>query len=221
MTSSILVSSSFCISLRFCARTDAHHCGDVNEMVRDGLFAICYSCRISPFRPPPSSNASRCRPPPAASTLRSTCYGGRAGWVAFFHPQTRHKAGAFPGKKGTCCNFNLSRIPAEARIEVVRTVERQGRARSPSEPRRDRDIAPYQQTVIVPPAEVRKRFKRIKPLKEISVTQRGESKTPKAPARDVYRSSGLDVLNIVRRISEGRATRVPNISGKSLPHIGY
>jgi hypothetical protein len=76
-------------------------------------------------------------------------------------------------------------------------------------------------TVIVPPEEVRKRFKRIKPLKEISVAQRGESKTPKAPARDVYRSSGLDVLNIVRRISEGRATRVSNISGKSLPHIGY
>jgi len=56
---------------------------------------------------------------------------------------------------------------------VVRTVERQGRACSPSEPRRDRDIAPYQQTVIVPPAEVREKFKRVKPLKEISVEQRG------------------------------------------------
>jgi len=67
----------------------------------------------------------------------------------------------------------LNRIPAEARIEVVRTVERQGRACSPSEPRRDRDIAPYQQTVIVPPAEVREKFKRVKPLKEISVEQRG------------------------------------------------
>ncbi|HXR46773.1 MAG TPA: hypothetical protein VN784_04970 [Candidatus Limnocylindrales bacterium] len=67
----------------------------------------------------------------------------------------------------------MNRIPAEARIEVVRTVERQGRACSPSEPRRDRDIAPYQQTVIVPPAEVREKFKRVKPLKEISVEQRG------------------------------------------------
>ena len=114
----------------------------------------------------------------------------RAGWVAFFHPQTRHKAGAFPGKKGTCRNFALNRIPADARIEVVRTVERQGRARSPSEPRRARDIAPYQQTVIVPPAEVREKFKRVKPLKDISVTERGWT---------------LNVLSIVRRIVEERS----------------
>jgi hypothetical protein len=57
-------------------------------------------------------------------------------------------------------------------------------------------------TIIIPPEEVRAKFKRVKPLKEISIKQRGWT---------------LDVLNIVRRLvdSEGRATRVPNISGKS------
>ena len=44
-------------------------------------------------------------------------------------------------------------------------------------------------------------------LKEISVTQRGESETPKAPARDGHRSSGLDVLNIVRRLTEEKRQR--------------
>jgi hypothetical protein len=60
-------------------------------------------------------------------------------------------------------------------------------------------------TFIVPPEEVCEKFKRVKPLKEISVTQRGWT---------------LDVLNIVRRISEGRATRVPNISGQSGTQLG-
>jgi len=46
-------------------------------------------------------------------------------------------------------------------------------------------------------------------LKDISVTQRGESKTPKAPARDGYRSSGLDVLNVVRRLSLTRPAGHP------------
>jgi hypothetical protein len=49
-------------------------------------------------------------------------------------------------------------------------------------------------------------------LKDISVTQRGESKTPKAPARDGYRSSGLDVLNIVRRLVESGRPGVPGCS---------
>ena len=52
--------------------------------------------------------------------------------------------------------------------------------------------------IIIPAAEVRERFKRVKPLKEISAT----------PTRLT-----LDVLNIVRRIvSEGRAPRDPNFS---------
>jgi len=73
------------------------------------------------------------------------------------------------------CNFALNRIPADARIPVV-TESR-----------------------ISPAAEVREKFKRVKPLKEISITQRGWT---------------LDVLNIVRRISEvgtaGSAVRAPS-----------
>jgi hypothetical protein len=62
-----------------------------------------------------------------------------------------------------------------------------------------------------PAAEVRAQFRRVKPLSEISVAQRGWT---------------LDVLNIVRRLvsvfatlrrdeSEGRAPRDPNFSGQS------
>ena len=124
------------------------------------------------------------------STLRSTCYGGRAGWVAFFHPQTRHKAGAFPGKKETCCNFALNRIPEEARIWLVRTSVHSARSAAvpaagsggvpPRENTRSETLhepagadARATDPIIVPPEEVRARFTRVKPLKEISVTQRG------------------------------------------------
>ena len=65
------------------------------------------------------------------------------------------------------CNFNLSRIPAEARIPVV-TESR-----------------------ICSAAEVREKFKRVKPLKEISVTQRGWT---------------LDVLNATRRLGKPEFT---------------
>jgi type II restriction enzyme len=61
------------------------------------------------------------------------------------------------------CNFALNRVPADARIPVV-TESR-----------------------ISPPTEVRERFKRVKPLKEISVTQRGWT---------------LDVLNAIRRLNK-------------------
>ncbi|MEY2466918.1 MAG: hypothetical protein QOD03_1439 [Verrucomicrobiota bacterium] len=75
------------------------------------------------------------------------------------------------------CNFALNRIPADARIPVV--IEKQ----------------------IVPASEVRSLFRKVKPLKEISVKQRGWT---------------LDVLNVVRRIiSEGRAPRDPNFSEMS------
>ncbi|MGB7768717.1 MAG: DpnI domain-containing protein, partial [Verrucomicrobiia bacterium] len=78
------------------------------------------------------------------------------------------------------CNFNLNRIPADARIGVVTESQ------------------------ISPATEVREKFKRVKPLKDISVTQRGWT---------------LDVLNIVRRISEvgtaGSAVRAP--SGRNVP----
>ena len=36
----------FYLSLRLCARTDARHFGDVNEMVRDGPAAIGTSCAM-------------------------------------------------------------------------------------------------------------------------------------------------------------------------------
>jgi type II restriction enzyme len=63
------------------------------------------------------------------------------------------------------CNIALHRIPLEARIAVV--TDNQAASAS----------------------EVREKFKKIKPLKEISVKQRGWT---------------LDVLNIVRRIVERR-----------------
>src|SRR5208283_3715149 len=70
------------------------------------------------------------------------------------------------------CNFALNRIPVEARFAVVTEKE------------------------IVPETEVREKFKRVKPLKDIPIQMRGWT---------------LDVLNIVRRlVSEGRASRVPN-----------
>ena len=61
------------------------------------------------------------------------------------------------------CNFALNRIPTDARIPVV-TESR-----------------------ISPAAEVREKFKRVKPLKDISVTQRGWT---------------LDVLNAIRCLNK-------------------
>ena len=65
------------------------------------------------------------------------------------------------------CNFALNRIPVDARIAVVTESE------------------------IAPESEVREKFKRVKPLKEISVTQRGWT---------------LDVLNAVRRLGKTEFT---------------
>ena len=65
------------------------------------------------------------------------------------------------------CNFALNRIPVEARIAVVTEKE------------------------IIPETEVREKFKRVKPLKDISVKQRGWT---------------LDVLNIVRRLGKPEFT---------------
>jgi type II restriction enzyme len=117
---------------------------------------------------------------PLAATAR------RAGWVG--------------------CNFALNRIPAEARIAVVTTVKRlqSGTGILPvSVSETDTTLTHHRleacATLIIAPEEVREKFRRVKPLKDISVTQRGWT---------------LDVLNIVRRlVSEGRAPRDPN-SGK-------
>jgi type II restriction enzyme len=126
---------------------------------------------------------------PLAATAR------RAGWVG--------------------CNIALNRVPADARIFLVQTVA-SSRRRTGVTPVSDLKKSEYgdrqdacpTQTIIVSPEEVRAQFKRVKPLKDISVTQRGWT---------------LDVLNVVRRLvsvsaplqrdeSEGRAPRDPNIS---------
>ena len=61
------------------------------------------------------------------------------------------------------CNIALNRVPAEARILVVT------------------------ESTVMPASEVREKFKRVKPLKDISVNQRGWT---------------LDVLNAIRRLGK-------------------
>ena len=128
--------------------------------------------------------------PPLAPTAR------RAGWVG--------------------CNIALVRVPAEARIFLVWTTmceprnaavpaagsaaSRRAKEHGARRPVNAGADACATNTVITSPEEVREKFRRVKPLKDISVTQRGWT---------------LDVLNIVRRIlSEGRAPRAPNFSDK-------
>ncbi len=55
-------------------------------------------------------------------------------------------------------------------------------------------------TVIIPPEEVREKFKRVKPLKEISVQQRGWT---------------LDVLSAIRRLVEERGSAIRNRWGEA------
>jgi type II restriction enzyme len=87
----------------------------------------------------PSSAIIKC--PPLALTAR------RAGWVG--------------------CNFDLRRIPADARISIV--TEKQ----------------------IASPKEVREQFRKVKPLKQLSVKERGWT---------------LDVLNGVRSLGKKEFT---------------
>ena len=65
------------------------------------------------------------------------------------------------------CNIALNRVPVEARIPVVT------------------------ESAVMPASEVREKFRRVKPLKEISVTQRGWT---------------LDVLNAIRRLGKTEFT---------------
>ena len=124
------------------------------------------------FAFPPSAIIKR---PPLSPTAR------RADWVG--------------------CNFALNRIPADARIAIIftRSSGRESAQLSSREHREGQSRLTSAATVIVPPEEVREKFKRVKPLKDISVTQRGWT---------------LYVLNIVRRISEagtaGSAVRAPS-----------
>jgi type II restriction enzyme len=121
------------------------------------------------FAFPPSAIVKR---PPLAATAR------RAGWVG--------------------CNFDLDRIPVDARIPIVSTIKTsgigKGRAVSPLtaekyvEMRPARDCGPcLNETVITPPEKVRESFRRAKTLKDV-------------PERGWV----LDVLNIVRRITGKR-----------------
>jgi type II restriction enzyme len=112
------------------------------------------------FAFPPSAIIKR---PPLAATAR------RAGWVG--------------------CNFNLRRIPADARIEIVSTRRRRG-DESLIEKTNQRFLT-SSPTIIVPPNEVREKFKRVKPLEEISIKQRGWT---------------LDVLNGVRNLGKKEFT---------------
>jgi type II restriction enzyme len=134
---------------------------------------------VPSFAFPPSAIIKR---KPLALTAR------RAGWVG--------------------CNIALNRVPAEARIFVVRTtvceprnaaVRAAGssgvppRERTRSEtPRKPADAdACATNTVITSPEEVRAKYKRVKPLENISVTQRGWT---------------LDVLNAIRRLGKTEFT---------------
>jgi hypothetical protein len=106
--------------------------------------------------------------PPLAATAR------RAGWVG--------------------CNIDLHRIAPEARIAIVITrsspAKRDESAPSSSgESRESQSRLTSAATIIVPPEEVRAKYKRVKPLENISVTQRGWT---------------LDVLNIVAAALRGR-----------------
>jgi hypothetical protein len=102
----------------------------------------------------------------------------------------------------------LNRVPAEARIAIVlpRSSGRESAPSSSGANRESQSRLTSAATIIIPPEEVREKFLRVKPLKEISVTQRGWT---------------LDVLNILRRLvsvfatlrrdeSEGRAPRDQN-----------
>ena len=99
--------------------------------------------------------------PPLSSAAR------RAGWVG--------------------CNIALNRVQADARIEIIKTGRRRG-DESLTEQSNER-LLTSSPTIIVPPEEVREKFRRVKPLKDIPITQRGWT---------------LDVLNVVRRLVESR-----------------
>jgi hypothetical protein len=112
---------------------------------------------------------------PLAATAR------RAGWVG--------------------CNIDLHRISPEARIAIVitRSSSRRRGDESLTKKQNQRFLtsSPTNQTVIVPPEEVRARYTRLKPIREIKTAQRGWT---------------LDVLNIVRRLVESRRRGLPGRS---------
>jgi len=114
---------------------------------------------VPSFAFPPSAIIKR---KPLSSAAR------RAGWVG--------------------CNFDLSRIPADARIQIVKTVFQGGTDILSVNSKHRLEACT---TLITPPTEVRERFKRVKPLKDIPVQMRGWT---------------LDVLNAIRRLGKTEFT---------------
>jgi len=98
------------------------------------------------------------------------------------------------------CNFALNRIPADARIALVitRSSGRESAPSSSGESGESQSRLTSAATIIVLPEEVRERFKRVKPLGEIKAKERGWT---------------LDVLNLVRRISEAKRAEVLESGG--------
>jgi len=93
----------------------------------------------------------------------------------------------------------VNRIPADARIPVASTVAKCGTGILPvSVSETDTSLTHHRleacATLIIPPEEVRERFKRVKPLGEIKAKERGWT---------------LDVLNAVRRLSLTRPAGHP------------
>ena len=102
------------------------------------------------------------------------------------------------------CNFDLSRVPADARIPLVITRGR-GRESAPSSPwagREGEGLPTPAATVIVPPEQVREQFRRVKPLAGIAVTERGWT---------------LDVLNIVAAVCDRRSLPTPTPGAHRAP----
>ncbi len=115
--------------------------------------------------------------------MNASCFGISSKWGArpSRSPLATSRCEHLPhrafGENGSVLDIDTYCIPAEARFPVVR----ESRA--------------------LPDSEVRAQFRRVKPLSEISVAQRGWT---------------LDVLNAIRRlVSEGRAPRDLNFSGQS------
>jgi hypothetical protein len=165
--------------------------GQTNFRDEGGQLWLVRNLLLVPSFAFPPSAIVKC--PPLSPTAR------RAGWIG--------------------CNFDLRRIPADARIAVVRTAPHpdplpagEGTAIAPlpkigqSSHRRtadDNSPSPWGegrgeggrfQTIIIPTSEVREKFRKVKPLKELSVKERGWT---------------LDVLNIVRRLVEERGCPHP------------
>ncbi len=126
------------------------------------------------------------------STLRSTLLRrtGRAGWVGCNTPINSDESRA--GNIGE--GHPLNQVPAEARIAVVTTIlsppqSSAGVSPAPpsnsSEGRRDAcaTLSRGESVVVTPAAEVRERFRRVKPLKDIPVTQSRKFGTGRAERR--------------------------------------